>query len=627
MATLSLAERQVWVDDAGIPLLSGEVHYWRLAPASWQDVLQRVKDLGLQMVATYVCWDFHEPTRGYFDFRGETDPRRNLVGFLDLLSEEGFWIIVRPGPYIYSEWRNAGAPEYAARYHRLHPAFLEAARDYMEAVVAEVKPYFATQGGRIILLQADNEIDPWSHWHTEQLGLGRQAGLFHEFLRQRYGDLQALNEAWGTSYKTFEEARAICAMPLDEPNYMRRFLDFCRFRHWYVRRAACWMVDTYRELGVDIPIYLNTYSSVEVQPWADLESLADLAGPDLYPTNEFAHRPDEHRHFLEAVRYTRTYSRLPYIPEFEAGIWHGWHYDVGTLTPNHYRLACLSALLAGIAGWNWYMLVNRDNWYMSPINEWGRVRPELFEAFRQIVALYHEMDPPTLTKLTDTAVTFDPLQQAAQRPGQELLHALYQADIDYEFYDVNQGKCVKPLLLHAGGSWLSAPAQERLLEYVSSGGHLVCLGAYPRFDDQLHPLNLLEVVDPPGILSGVPEGLRLALELEGAKAIVESPWLFSYQEVPGDPIVAERLPSATLTAEENEQLSALPAGTRYAIGYTEQRGQGRLTVVGLTPSPDLLLALHRHFGVPIYARSRTSDISTALFQRDEAFYLVAVNHG
>ncbi|HET6822882.1 MAG TPA: beta-galactosidase [Anaerolineales bacterium] len=623
MAKVRIADKKVWVNDLGIPLLSGEVHYWRLDPANWQPVLRRAREMGLHVIATYVCWDFHEIEPGRYDFRGETDPRRNLLGFLDLLTAEGFWIILRPGPYIYSEWRNNGVPDDAAQMHRLDPAFQERAKPYMKAVSEIAQPYLATRGGRIILWQADNEIDPWLPWYTEQLGLGNNLGPFHDFLRQRYGDVSRLNAAWGTAYTSIEDARAVSEMFPNQPVLMARYLDFVRFGHWYVTQVADWAVKAYRDYEVDVPIYLNAYSGVAIQPWAELESLADLAGPDIYPSRELALRPEEHRKFLEAVRYTRTYSSLPYIPEFEAGIWHDWLPDVGVLSPNHYRMICFSALLAGAAGWNWYMLVNRDNWYQCPINEWGRTRPDLFEAFQQITELFHEIEPASLVKLTDTAVTFNALQRGSERPGQELLHALYTADIDYEFYDVDHEKCEQPLLLYAGGNWLSGSAQEHLKEYIESGGHLVCLGTYPHLDDNLHPRNLLDVKEPSGIVSGSPGGLWL--EVFGRK--LKSHWVFNYSETSGTPITATRLAPRGQTMEELSLQMSLQAGTPYTIGYTEERGRGCLTVIGLSPSPELLLALHEHLHVRLPSRSLASQVSTALFRRDGEFYVFAVNDG
>ena len=413
-------------------------------------------------------------------FQVRLTPQRNLTGFLDLLTEMGFWIIIRPGPYIYSEWTNAGVPDEAARYHRLHPEFLHLASRYMESVVPVLKPYFATNGGRIILFQADNEIDPWHQWHTESLGLGQKSGLFHEFLEQRYNDVADLNRTWSSNYGSFDEARAVMFLPSDHDELLPRFLDFCRYKHWFVYKAAGWMVETYQTLGVDVPIYLNTYAHTSIQPWNELEEIASFIGPDLYPTNEFASRIDEHRIFMDSVRYARSYSRLPYICEFESGIWHGWHYEVGALKENHYRLMCLSALAAGIAGWNRYMLVNRDNWYMAPINEWGRVRPELFDVFQKIVKIFQQMDPTTAVRHTHTSVSFDNLQQAAGSTGQDLLTALYQADIDYDFYELMDSDTKYPLLIYGGGKWLSEDSQQRLKRYIVEGGHLVCLGSYPR---------------------------------------------------------------------------------------------------------------------------------------------------
>jgi len=623
MATVRIADKKIRVDDVEIPLLSGEIHYWRLDPSNWRPVLQQARAMGLQVIATYVCWDFHEIEPGRYDFRGETDPRRDLLGFLDLLTAEGFWIILRPGPYIYSEWRNNGVPDDAARLHRLEPAFQERARPYMQAVVEAAQPYLATRGGRIILWQAENEIDPWAAWYTEQLGLGQKTGPFHDFLHHRYGDVKHLNAAWGTDYASIEAARAVSEMLPNQPDLMRRYLDFVRFQHWYVTRVAEWAVNAYRDAGVDVPIYLNAYSGVSIQPWAAFESIADLAGPDIYPSRELALRTNEHRSLLEAVRYTRTYSSLPYIPEFEAGIWHDWLPEVGVLPPNHYRMICLSALLAGAAGWNWYMLVNRDNWYQCPINEWGRTRPDLFEAFRQVTALFHEIDPASLTKLTGTAVTFNTLQRGTERPGQDLLQALYQADIDYEFYDVDGERCDQPLLLYAGGDWLPAAAQEHLKQYVESGGHLVCVGGYPRLDDHLRPLNLLGIKEPSGIVGGSPGNLWL--EVFGTK--VKSSSALNYAETPGEPITTTRLAPGGQTAEELSLQMGLQAGAQYTVGYTEARGRGRLTVLGLKPTPELLLALHDHLHAKISSRSLTPGVSTALFRRAQDIYLLAVNSG
>jgi beta-galactosidase GanA len=96
---VKLADRRIWVGEQNRALLSGEVHYWRLDPADWPAVLERVRELGLDVLSTYVCWNFHELEPGRFDFVGDTNPRRDLLGFLDLAQREGFWVLLRPPGY------------------------------------------------------------------------------------------------------------------------------------------------------------------------------------------------------------------------------------------------------------------------------------------------------------------------------------------------------------------------------------------------------------------------------------------------------------------------------------------------------------------------------------------------
>src|SRR5919202_1667201 len=107
MPVVRLAERRIWVGDESRELLSGEVHFWRLDRSVWPTVLEAVRELGLNIISTYVAWNAHELAPGRFDFTGQTDPRLDLNGFLELAQQHGFWVLIRPGPYIYAEWPNS----------------------------------------------------------------------------------------------------------------------------------------------------------------------------------------------------------------------------------------------------------------------------------------------------------------------------------------------------------------------------------------------------------------------------------------------------------------------------------------------------------------------------------------
>src|SRR3989338_603443 len=211
MPKVRIHKNEVWVGKKSVSLISGEIHYWRLNPGCWKEALARAREMGLQVIATYVPWDYHEYSRGKFDFTGKTGPTRDLKAFLELASKEKFWVIIRPGPYIYSEWPNEGVPAYAYRYHRLHPQFQEYARKYLSEVMKIIRPFQASRaGGHILMLQADNEIDPWPDVFGQQYGLGGKPGLFQDFMKSLYtGDLEDLNQSWGTDYQSFKDRKSV----------------------------------------------------------------------------------------------------------------------------------------------------------------------------------------------------------------------------------------------------------------------------------------------------------------------------------------------------------------------------------------------------------------------------------
>jgi hypothetical protein len=618
MARVHIAERRIWVGEESRALLSGEVHFWRLDPGVWPTVLARTRELGLDVVSTYVCWDFHELAPGRFDLRGESHPRRDLVAFLELVRDEGLWLVLRPGPYIYAEWPNSGVPERVVRWHRLHPSFQREASVWMAAVVEAARQFLATRAGPIVLLQADNEADPWIDVYGQQLGLGSEAGPFQQFLTKRYVHIAELNAAWGTSYRDFAAARAVLSPVVRDAGFVERYLDACRFRHWYAAEVVRWTADEYRRLGVDVPISANTYIGWDVQDWRATEAACDLAGPDIYPTSRMADDQAEHRRMLDAVRYTRSYSTLPFIPEFESGIWHGWHTGVGTLAATHYELNGLTALLGGACGWNWYMLASRDSWYMSPITELGRFRPDLVPAFAWLVRLFRELDPPSLEKVCETAVTLDVLERSAgiDSAGQDVLGTLYAADIDYEFFDLDSGRLARPLVLYAGGCSLSEAGQARLVDYVEAGGKLVFF--------QSLPAGRLALRQPDGV-TGAADPQRLRLALGDLSVELSSPAVFSYAEVPGEALVARRVSPRAPIQEGGHAHVLLPVGERITVGYVERRGAGRLVVLGLAPTAELLLAVHAWLGVRVPSHALSPRVQSALFRRGLECFAVATN--
>jgi hypothetical protein len=627
MPTVAIRDAALWVDQQRIPFVAGELHYWRTSPHRHHEILQRCRQLGLNVIATYIPWQYHELAPGRFDFRGDTEPQRDLCGFLDRLAAENFWVFIRPGPFIYAEWTNAGVPDRVVTLPRLSDAYRREAAVWMAAVTDVIRPHLATRGGRIVLFQPDNEMDLFSHWFEGPCGLdGTAVGFYHDFLRDVYaGNLADLNAAWGTGYQRFEDVPAFSAVldPLD-PHARARHRDFWRFQHWATRTGIAWHVDEYRRLGIDVPMVANYYPGGDVQNWREVRKAVEHVGIDWYPRHEFAGDPRQHRNFLDSCRYQRALTPLPMIAEFECGVWHGYHDYVGTLLPAHYRLMACSALLAGIQGWNWYMFVARDNWYFCPVSERGETRPELAAVFRDIHRVFAACDPPTLAKRTDTCVAFEPVQIGTDNilADNPVLQALYDADVDFEVYDPELGHIARPLMFYASAGWLPADSQRRLVEYVESGGTLVLAQHAGVRDERFQPCAALGLVPPDRVLSRL--GKKVELDLGGHTGLAEG-HVWVWDNPPGTPLRGTQVAGRQQVVENADKWMTNYIGRQWTCGYVVQRGRGRLIVLGLPLSPDLVRAIHRFTGTPLYAQSQLPGVRTALFTRGDEHYLIATN--
>ncbi|HNS50190.1 MAG TPA: beta-galactosidase [Anaerolineae bacterium] len=145
-------------------VLSGAMHYFRVPPAAWRDRLRKLRAMGLNTVETYVAWNLHEPEPGCFCFDGALD----LVAYLRAAAEEGLFAIVRPGPYICSEWEFGGLPAWllrdpAMRLRCSYPPYLAAVDRYLDALLPLLEPLQVTRGGPILAMQVENEYGSYGN--------------------------------------------------------------------------------------------------------------------------------------------------------------------------------------------------------------------------------------------------------------------------------------------------------------------------------------------------------------------------------------------------------------------------------------------------------------------------------
>jgi len=150
---------QFLLNGKAVSLLSGEMHYSRIPHQYWRHRLQMMKGMGLNTVATYVFWNFHELEPGKWDFSGD----RNLADYIRIAGEEGMMVILRPGPYVCAEWEFGGYPWWlqnmeGMEIRRDNPAFLHYTNLYIKRLYQEVGDLQITKGGPIIMVQAENEF-------------------------------------------------------------------------------------------------------------------------------------------------------------------------------------------------------------------------------------------------------------------------------------------------------------------------------------------------------------------------------------------------------------------------------------------------------------------------------------
>ena len=138
-------------------ILSGAIHYFRVAPTDWYHSLYNLKALGFNTVETYVPWNLHEPRKGEYHFDGILDFEK----FLLTAQELGLYAIVRPSTYICAEWEFDGFPAWllneSTRIRSNEVVYSNHVADYYDVLMKKIVPHQLSNGGNILMVQIENE--------------------------------------------------------------------------------------------------------------------------------------------------------------------------------------------------------------------------------------------------------------------------------------------------------------------------------------------------------------------------------------------------------------------------------------------------------------------------------------
>jgi len=156
-------------------IYSGAFHYFRCPKELWADRFQKIKAAGFNTVETYIAWNWHEKgsPSGLNDF-SKVDLKECEEWLKMAIDDFGLNVIVRPGPYICSEWDSGGYPQWLMQYRPSNlgvgqwlrtndPTYLDWCRHWYKAVCPVVAPFQITHRpvGKpgVILFQIENEYD------------------------------------------------------------------------------------------------------------------------------------------------------------------------------------------------------------------------------------------------------------------------------------------------------------------------------------------------------------------------------------------------------------------------------------------------------------------------------------
>ncbi len=350
-----------------IDLISGEMHYFRIARRDWRRCLGAMRKLGLRIVSTYVPWGVHETPSGTFDFSGDLD----LGAFLDEVARADMFAIVRPGPHINAELTFFGFPErilrdeeMLARSARDTPVWMPAPPRMFpvpsyasDAFQREVAGWFArvadivtprlAPDGPVVAVQADNEmqmffrVGAYDHdYHPDAVAWWREFAP----------DLGEPPRAW-------------------DPDDAERCVAWVRFKEEYAASSLAWVARALRSRGLaGVPMVHNlppTDPSHANLPRASA-ALEGVVGLDFY------HRASDYTAYRRRALYLAgTAEKLPFAPELGVGgpLW------LLPMSPEDQESVTLGLLAAGLRAFNLFMTVDRERYYGAPIAVDGSTRP------------------------------------------------------------------------------------------------------------------------------------------------------------------------------------------------------------------------------------------------------------
>lgn len=527
MNSFAVKDGQFWINDQPQMLQAGEFHYFRTPADQWAHRLGLLKDAGFNTVAAYIPWLWHQPQVGVSDVNGHTHPMRSLAGFLDLAAEMGFWIIARPGPYIMAETINEGIPPWVFEQFPqvafvgqdekpqnvvsyLHPDFLKCVEGWYQAVFEVLSPRQVTHGGKIIMIQLDNEMG-MIQWVRNIVDINPDTlTRFGAYLREQHGSRLSQHYP-AADLNAFLRDQITHPKPLYAAQLIE---DYRRFYRGYLREYMQHLWDRAKAHGMDVPPVVNIHGfgnggktfPIGLSQLVDVMAMEGMvSATDVYPI--LIGEGNFHQLVLvnEMTKALHNPDQALFSIEFQAG----GNQDFGGAQSSLYDLHSRLCVSCGMRAINHYLFMDgendpilspqkRHNWG-HPVRKDGTLRPHYarYPKLSRVLNTYGtdliRARPKTVTTIgfmIDDYMT--EINNPASRPASDIL--THQRDtILFDF--IARGLAIThrpfdavelsraaldpaktPLLWVMIETQCDADVQQKLADYARAGGKLILVG-------------------------------------------------------------------------------------------------------------------------------------------------------
>jgi beta-galactosidase len=533
-AGVELKEGQYFINGKPFFMFSGEFHYFRVPAAEWPARLKHAKKLGLNTIASYIPWIWHEPEEGKFDFTGKTKPERNLVKFLELVAENGLKFFARPGPVTHGEIQNDGLPHWLVQKPGginvrnsdgepcwcpwlpsfFKPVYQEKVTAWYGALMPILKKFQASNNGPVIQIQLDNEIH-MINW------LGKLADYnpettqrYQNFLKAKYETIAGLNQAYGTAYTGFALVKQPEGFP--EKESWPVLWDWALYYRDHYAGYAEFLANQVRAHGLKTAVSANIAQFVDFnmcgRGWESLANTTVFRDfpkkvPDIIFGGAFQMRHLDFENFHDIVFTVESLKSItnPGIPANCAELQVGVINDRPRIYPSDVELNLKTAAAAGLNGINGYMtfggqspdeiqLRGHYHEWQAAVDSKGNFREhaEPLQRFGRFIKSFGDHFSQTKT-LHDLTLGFDPHYYFTEfLKGPFFDRMTYWRNLHFfdgtarvaaligfnpDLLDLERADQAtinqRPSLWMYTLEFLSHPVMEKLVAYVKQGGRLV----------------------------------------------------------------------------------------------------------------------------------------------------------